>query len=73
MLHLAYVLASPGAPMLPQLPDSSALTGTVKISPLGALQIAVTTHKLRNQMYEEVKKYIYCRNFRIASLNREMF
>jgi len=34
------------------------LTGTVKISALGALQIAVTTHKLRNQMYEEIKIYL---------------
>lgn len=58
MLHLAYALASPNAPILPQLPDSSAITGTVKISPLGALQIAVTIHKLRNQKYEEVKIYL---------------
>lgn len=58
MLHLAYALASPSAPILPRLPASSAIVGTVKISPLEALQIAVTTHKMRNQMYEEVKIYL---------------
>lgn len=57
MLHLAYALASPSAPILAKLPASS-IVGTVKISPLEALQIAVTTHKLRNQMYEEVKIYL---------------
>lgn len=68
MLHLAYALASPSAPILPKPPASSTIVGTVKIAPLEALQIAVTTHKLRNQMYEEIK--IYCSNFRIASLDR---
>lgn len=58
MLHLAYALASPSAPILPRLPASSAIVGTVKISPLEALQIAVATHKMRNQMYEEVKIYL---------------
>lgn len=32
--HLTYALASPSAPILPQLPDSS--IGTVKISPLNS-------------------------------------
>lgn len=58
MLHLSYALASPGASILPELPVSSTVVGTVKIPPLEALQIAVTAHKLRNQMYEEIKIYL---------------
>lgn len=58
MLHLAYALASPSAPILPKLPASFTIVGTVKVSFLEVLQIAVTTHKLRNQMYEEIKIYL---------------
>lgn len=69
MLHLAFALASPSAPILPKLPASSTIVDTVKICPFEALQIAVATHKLRNQMYEEIK-YICCSNFGITSLDR---
>lgn len=58
MLHLAYALASLNAPIVPKLPASSSIVGAVKMCPLEALQIAVTTHKLRNQMYEEIKMYL---------------
>lgn len=58
MLHLSYALASPSVSILPELPVSSTIVGTVKIPPLEALQITVTTHKLRNQMYDEIKIYL---------------
>lgn len=58
MLHLSYALASPSASILPKVPVSSTVVGTVKISPIEALQVAVTTHKLRNQMYEEIEIYL---------------
>lgn len=59
VFHLGYALASLSAPILPQLPASFTFIGTVKIPPLGALHLAVATHKLRNQMYEDIKIYLF--------------